>query len=94
MNVQPTKLVMPDGRTLVIEFSNGSRRQYSTIELREACPCANCKADPPDVIPGITIHRMNPVGNYAYKIQFSDGHDAGIYPIELLLKLGKETTDE
>ena len=32
---------------------------------------------------------MNPVGNYAYSIAFSDGHDTGIFSFELLRKLGR-----
>jgi DUF971 family protein len=31
---------------------------------------------------------MAPVGNYAYAIAFSDGHDTGIYTIEYLRELG------
>jgi DUF971 family protein len=30
------------------------------------------------------------VGSYAYSIAFSDGHDTGIYPFELLRELGRE----
>lgn len=33
---------------------------------------------------------MKPVGNYAYGIEFSDGHDTGIYTFELLRELGTE----
>jgi DUF971 family protein len=32
---------------------------------------------------------MKPVGNYAYAIDFSDGHDTGIFTFELLLELGE-----
>ncbi len=31
---------------------------------------------------------MRPVGNYAYTIVFSDGHDSGIFTFELLCELG------
>ena len=31
---------------------------------------------------------MQPVGNYAYAIAFSDGHDTGIYTFDLLGELG------
>jgi DUF971 family protein len=33
---------------------------------------------------------MTPVGNYAYKILFSDGHDTGIYTLDLLRELGRD----
>jgi DUF971 family protein len=32
---------------------------------------------------------MKPVGNYAYTIAFSDGHDTGIYSFDRLLELGE-----
>jgi DUF971 family protein len=31
---------------------------------------------------------MQPTGRYAYSIHFSDGHDTGIYTLELLRELG------
>ena len=33
---------------------------------------------------------MKPVGNYAYAIAFSDGHDTGIFTFALLLELGQQ----
>jgi len=37
----------------------------------------------------LRIVRMVPVGNYAYNVAFSDGHDSGIYTFELLRQLGR-----
>lgn len=34
------------------------------------------------------IEHMRPVGNYAYNIQFSDGHDSGIFTFDYLIELG------
>ena len=34
------------------------------------------------------IEHMQPVGNYAYNIEFSDGHDSGIFTFDYLLELG------
>jgi DUF971 family protein len=36
----------------------------------------------------VQIEAMSPVGHYAYSVTFSDGHDTGIYPLELLRELG------
>ncbi|MDP6446605.1 MAG: gamma-butyrobetaine hydroxylase-like domain-containing protein [Pirellulaceae bacterium] len=33
---------------------------------------------------------MQPMGSYAYSIEFSDGHDTGIYSLELLSEIGTE----
>lgn len=40
----------------------------------------------------LKIVGMQPVGNYAYAISFSDGHDTGIYAFDLLRSLGKVAT--
>jgi len=37
----------------------------------------------------VRVQGMKPVGNYAYSIEFSDGHDTGIYTFELLRELGQ-----
>jgi DUF971 family protein len=36
----------------------------------------------------LTISHMRPVGNYAYKIDFSDGHSSGLFTMELLRETG------
>ena len=38
----------------------------------------------------MSITRLDPVGTYAVKIVFSDGHDTGLYTWPYLLKLGRE----
>jgi DUF971 family protein len=38
----------------------------------------------------LDIVGMKPVGNYAYSIQFNDGHDTGIFTFEFLRELGSE----
>jgi DUF971 family protein len=38
----------------------------------------------------LRITGMQPVGNYAYAISFTDGHDSGIYEFTLLRALGEE----
>lgn len=60
--------------------------------LRDLCPCAGCieegtgkKILDPSTIPlDIRAERIDPVGNYAIQIHWSDGHDTGIYTWELL----------
>ena len=37
----------------------------------------------------LAINGMQPVGNYAYTISFSDGHDTGIFTFDLLRQLGE-----
>jgi DUF971 family protein len=90
--IQPTRLAVHD-RHLIIEWSDGRTRDYDPAELRKACPCAGCAAGPGESSPTaeLTVTAMQPVGNYAYRIEFSDGHTTGIFPLELLQRLGCET---
>jgi DUF971 family protein len=37
----------------------------------------------------LTIAGMEPMGNYAYGIRFSDDHDTGIFAFSLLRELGQ-----
>ena len=39
---------------------------------------------------GVAIERIEPVGNYAVCLYFSDGHDSGIYSWEYLRELGRD----
>lgn len=99
----PTSLALDGPSQLVIEWSDGRRRRYAVAELRRRCPCATCNAErsqarqsgspPPEPTAAITIQHMRPVGNYAYGIEFSDGHSTGIFTLELLRELGEETDE-
>lgn len=103
MNAYPTKLALSDNHHLLITWSDGVVRRYSFWELRDSCPCATCRekrnAPPPStlVLPVLSaaeaqplkVLGMKPVGHYAYSIQFSDGHDTGIYTFDLLRELGE-----
>lgn len=101
-NVYPTTLKRTEDNFLLIEWSDGQRRKYGFKALRDACPCATCREKrnapiDPMTLPVLSagqlqptrIAGMQPVGNYAYSIAFSDGHDTGIYSFDLLRELGQ-----
>lgn len=102
--VRPTELkLVSEGTALRITWSDGSAREYPIKALREACPCASCREKRlaatqkppllnilrPEETQPLRIQGMNPVGNYAYSIEFSDGHDTGIYTLDHLWELGQ-----
>jgi DUF971 family protein len=104
MTSQPVKLAL-NNNVLTIEWSDGPPLHYNVADLRRNCPCATCRTtrtqrrggqeseegEGPSlaVDPAVAIRAMAPVGNYAYKILFSDGHDTGIYTLDWLRELGK-----
>jgi DUF971 family protein len=104
MEPRPTNLALSGENELLIEWSDGEKRLYSFRELRDRCPCATCRekrSQPPaptNLLPILSpaetrplkVLDMSPVGNYAYAIKFSDGHETGIYTFALLRELGHE----
>lgn len=85
---------------LVIEWSDGHRAVYTWKHLRSQCPCAGCREErekPPDPFRILSPKdlgagplapvAMTPVGHYAYKITWNDGHDTGIFTLESLRAL-------
>src|ERR1700760_2981755 len=104
---QPKTLELAAPDRLRISWDDGQGREYSVRELREKCPCATCREErnapepSPLQLPIVTdaqtqplrIVAMKPVGNYAYSIDFSDGHDTGIYTLESLRELGENVTE-
>jgi DUF971 family protein len=91
-----------EGDGLKIQWSDGATTTVSWRTLRSSCPCASCleeRSKPPDPFRILTPEEvaagppapvaMTPVGHYAYQIKWNDGHDTGIYPLELLRKLSE-----
>ncbi len=101
MEVYPVALKRLGNQRLWIQWSDGECRVYSYNELRDNCPCASCREKrrqhAPSPLPILTpeqtqpseIERMEPVGNYAYRIEFNPGCRTGIYSFELLRVLGQ-----
>jgi DUF971 family protein len=103
MPATPTKLELTPNNRLCITWSDAQVREYAFRELRDKCPCATCreKRNAPPASPlqlpiisaaeaqPLRITAMKPVGNYAYSIDFSDGHDTGIYTLESLREMGE-----
>lgn len=89
------------GRELAITWDDGWRTLTPLKLLRENCPCAGCvdewsgkrMLDPASIRDDIRPLRMEPMGNYALQVTWSDGHSSGIYSWELLRRLVQQKPD-
>ena len=94
----PTKGQLDRHTALTMTWKDGTQSVYPVRYLREQCPCASCRGhraqstDPLQVIrhdvtvpEDIHVESLEPVGHYALRFQFSDGHGTGIYSYEFLL---------
>jgi DUF971 family protein len=82
-------------RLLEITFANGEFYQLPCAYLRENSPAAEKHGQSkPAIKANINIIGIDPVGHYAIKLIFDDGHDTGIYTWEYLHNLGQNLTNE
>jgi DUF971 family protein len=82
-------------KTLEIAFDDGARYQLPAEFLRVYSPSAEVRGHGPgqEVLQvgkkDVNLTEVEPVGSYAVKLVFDDGHDSGLYTWEYLYELGK-----
>ena len=100
--IRPTSVTLnkTDGY-LEITWSNDRICQYPLSELREACPCVECRGghqfmgrefDPANILVlkpkrSYAIQALDRVGNYALQPSWDDGHHTGLYTWDYLWNL-------
>jgi DUF971 family protein len=83
-------------QTLEIDFDDGTHVALPAEYLRVESPSAEVQghgAGPKQLVPGkrnVAIVAVEPVGNYAVRLRFDDGHDTGLYSWSYLHLLGRE----
>ena len=85
---------------LSVAFDSGEKFTLPAEFLRVESPSAEVRGHGLD--DGITvsgkrrvkISAVEPVGNYAVRLIFDDGHDTGLYSWALLLELGREQREK
>ncbi|MCF3933155.1 DUF971 domain-containing protein [Acuticoccus sp. M5D2P5] len=90
----PTELRVNAARTeLTVRYDEGEAQTLTAEFLRVQTPSAERKGHGArNVIggkQGVTIEDVRPVGRYAVRIVFSDGHDSGLYTFDYLRELGE-----
>lgn len=91
----PTEIILhQESRILELVFDNGERFELSCEFLRVFTPSAEARGHGPGQETlqvgkrHVTIERIEPVGNYAIKPVFSDGHASGLFSWDMLYQLG------
>ncbi|MGE0421575.1 MAG: gamma-butyrobetaine hydroxylase-like domain-containing protein [Reyranellaceae bacterium] len=81
---------------LEVDFEDGRNFTYPAEYLRVESPSAEVQghsADQKKIVAGrrhVRIDGIEPVGNYAIRIRFSDKHDTGIFSWAYLRELGEK----
>jgi len=94
---EPTEITLKKrSRRLVVRFSDGFEADLDAEYLRVHSPSAEVKghsAGEGILVTGkenVGIERIEPVGRYAVRIVFDDGHKTGLYTWPILYELGRD----
>ena len=93
----PEELRLADeGGRLALRFDNGESHSLSAELLRVESPSAETKGHgsetppPPAKKRKVSVIGAEPVGRYALRIKFDDGHNTGLYTWAYLRELGEQ----
>ena len=97
MDFTPTEIrLQKKSRQIVIAFDDGDRFDLSFEYLRVNSPSAEVKGHGPGQEAlqtgkeNVQITAIEPVGHYAVRLIFDDGHDSGLYSWQYLYELATE----
>lgn len=92
----PSELRLNREKTMLsVTFTDGASGALPAELLRVTSPSAEVQGHSPSerkLVPGkrsVTIRAIEPVGNYAVRLVFSDGHDTGIYSWSYLYDIAR-----
>jgi len=86
-------------RLLVVSFDDGQTFEYTHEYLRVHSPSAEVKGHGPGQETlqtgkeDVEIRDIEPVGHYAVRLVFSDGHNTGLYTWTYLRELGENMSE-
>ena len=100
-SADPEHIAISKSTGVSIDWRGGHRSSYALAYLRDRCPCAGCtgahgtpprktdlSANPLQMFkPVLKIASIEPVGNYALRIAWNDGHNSGIYSFDYLREI-------
>ena len=84
-------------RRLDITFDSGERFEIPAALLRVMTPSADARGHGPQTLKplaidarGVGIADVTPIGRYAVRVSFDDGHDTGLYTWDALHRVGRD----
>jgi len=93
----PTEIrLRRNSRLLTVSFEDGSNFELPFEYLRVFSPSAEVRGHGPGQETlqtgkeNVAITAVEPVGHYAVKLVFDDGHDSGLYSWTYLYELGRD----
>lgn len=97
MDHQPVEIrLQKKSRQLTVEFEDGCHFELPFEYLRVHSPSAEVKGHGPGQETlqtgkeNVQITALEPVGHYAIRIVFDDGHNTGLYTWQYLYELGEQ----
>ena len=91
---------------MLFKWEDGLESYINLKVLREKCPCANCEGEKdvfgniykvdtkPMIENSFLLKGIQPVGYYALRPLWSDGHHSGIYSFEFLRTLCENLVED
>jgi DUF971 family protein len=103
--LRPEHFAISKSSGIKIDWADGAASDFPLEYLRTKCPCASCTGahgtppQAPDFDNPLHLYReklkinnVTPVGHYAIKIDWNDGHNTGIYSYDYLRSLHEQRT--
>src|SRR5580698_1855194 len=99
-SADPEHIAISKSKGIEIDWKDGHHSSYGTEYLRDWCPCAGCtgshgteprektsesQSNPFQMYKEkVKMLAIEPVGSYAVRIEWNDGHNTGIYSYDHL----------
>ncbi len=93
--INPIEIKQGSGQNLIIRWQDGHESDYASDYLRKHCRCALCVDEwtganllkPDQIKPDVHPIQIQSVGRYGIRINWSDGHNTGIYTFKYLREI-------
>lgn len=93
--INPVEIKQGENNQLIIRWQDEHESTYACAFLRKKCRCALCvdewtgqaTLNPADIDENVRPIQIQGVGRYGIRIDWNDGHNAGIYTFKFLREI-------